>query len=155
MAYYSEKPNAWEVGGLMVQQIQREAGVGSTLARLVLGNVLTELDPLKSEERVLAYILAQNDKPRKLIESKLKFRHNKSITIPGTQLPGLLTGDDGNVHGDEFELAVPDSLEALVNWCENWSDKLRDGAPARITLPAGHTFSGWINDLKEMIVENV
>lgn len=154
MACHLEKPGAWEIGGLMVEHTQRGSGIGSALARILLCNLLTELDPLHSNERVYAYVLAQNDKPRKLIEATLKFRHIGSIALPGDQLPGLAVDDDGLVHGDEFELVVPDSVAALIDWLETWSQELADGTPVQITLQNDRTLSGWVDDLREMIAEN-
>ncbi len=151
MAYYAEDDDAWEVGGLMVSESERGRGVGSILMRLALGTVLTEQDPLNSGERVIAHVHAENDKPRGLIEHSLKFAYSKSVKIPGSQLPGLRTDDEGYVNGDEFELTVPGSLEALAEWCEGWSGELKDGTPASISLPRGQTLDGWASDLREMI----
>jgi len=151
MAYYAEDNDAWEVGGVMVAENQRGNSVASTLARLVLGTVLTEHDPLNSGERVIAHVHAENDSPRKLIKHCLKFVKSKSVRIHGSLLPGLRTDDDGYVIGDEFELSVPGSLEALAEWCDAWDDELKDGTPASINLPRGQTLDGWASDFREMI----
>lgn len=154
MAYYASDKDALELGGLMVDESQRGRSVGSTLMRLALGTVLTEHDPLHSGERVITHVHAENKDPRNLIEQILKFKYSKSINVPGSVLPGLKTDDDGNVNGDEFELTIPDSLEALVEWCERWSNELRDGTSARIVLPRGQTLDDWASDFREMIEEN-
>lgn len=154
MAYYAEDDDAWEVGGLMVSQSERGRGVGSILMRLALGTVLTEQDPLNSGERVIAHVHAANVKPRGLIEHRLKFAFSQPVKIHGSKLPGLKTDDEGYVNGDEFELTVPGSLEALAEWCEGWSGELNDGTPAVVILPNRQTLDGWASDFREMIEEN-
>ena len=154
MAYYAPDDDAWELGGLMVDESQRGRSVGSTLMRLALGTVLTELDPLKSGEKVITHVHAENDKPRNLIEHVLKFKYLKPIKIHGSKLPGLKTDDDGYVNGDVFELTFPDSIEVLAEWCEGWSNELGDGTPAVIKLPLGQTLDEWASDFREMIDEN-
>ena len=154
MATYAEDGNAWEIGGLMVSDSERMRGIGSIIMRLALGTVLTELDPLNSGERVITHVHAENDKPRTLIEHGLKFVHSAPVRIHGSKLPGLKVDAEGYVNGDEFELAVPESLEALADWCEGWVGKLKDGTQAVIALPNGQTLEGWASDFREMIAEN-
>lgn len=151
MAYYAPDGEDWEVGGLMIADEFRSKGIGSILMRLALGTVLTELDPLASNQRVVAHVHRDNPLPRSLIEKALKFGFSKSVKIPADALPGLKADDDGFIHGDEFLLTVPDSLIALAVWCEQWGGVLKDGDNATITLPRNQSLNEWATDLREMV----
>ena len=139
----------------MVPISERGRGLGSIVMRLALGHVLIIADPLASNERVIAHVHAQNDDPRYLIEKKLKFKKTKSVKFPSDQLPGLQTDKDGYVNGDEYEMTVPDTLNALAEWCENWRDQLKDETPARINLLEGTTLQDWASDFRDMAIRRL
>lgn len=151
MAYWAEDQDALEIGGVMVATSKLGTGIGSTVMRLVLGTVLTELNPLYSGQRVIAHVHAENDKPRPLIQQALCFAHVCKVSIPGYKLPGLKTDAKGFVNGDEFELSIPNTLQSLADWCDCWPGKLKDETPARIELPHGLSLSNWATDFREMI----
>ncbi len=155
LAYFAfdDETNEWEIGGLMVADGYQGAGIGSSLMRIALGRLLVEENPLSEGQNVIAHVHAENQAPRGVIEGLLKFRHTNTVTIPGHKLPGLKTDDEGNIHGDVFEITVPDSLLALAEWCEQWSNQLLDGRPARIELREFTTLSLWADVLRGMAEE--
>src|SRR5207248_2508729 len=107
LAYFCLDNHSWEIGGLMIANQERRKGVGSIIARLTLGHVLFEEDPLSLGQRVIAHVHAENQLPRPLIQNILKFQFSHQIKVPGTQLPGLKVNAQGEVEGDEFELSRP------------------------------------------------
>ena len=154
LAYFDQDDDTWEVGGLMVAPAHRGLRVGSTLMRLTLGHLLFEEDPLDRGESVVAHVHAENQAPRPTIEGALRFTHRRTVQIPGSELPGLKTDDAGIIHGDEYELAIPDSLLALAEWCEAWPDSLNDGRPARIELREYTTLEMWAAAFRKMAAEH-
>ncbi len=80
----------------------------------------------------------------------LKFRHRKKISVPGSKLPGLKTDHAGMVHGDEYELSVPQSLDALAAWCDAWRGELKDGTSAEVELRPGVTLNLWAKAFRGM-----
>jgi len=144
LTYYTLDAGKWEIGGLMVATPERKKGVGGTIARLTVGYVLLTEDPLPVGQSVIAHIHEANDMPRPLFELSLKFRKVRQVSYPGEQLAGLKTNADGMVVGDELEIVVPDTLEALAKWCDAWKGKLKDGSEAKIVLGPGPD-----TDLKE------
>jgi Acetyltransferase (GNAT) family len=150
LAYFCLENNEWEIGGLMVASAERNKGIASVLARATLGHLLFEEDPLSRRESVISHVHAENDDPRALIENVLGFRYRRSICVPGSALPGLKTNADGNVEGDEFEIAIGISLPALSNWCDVWIGALKDGRHAQITLRPGTSLSMWASAFRDM-----
>lgn len=150
MSYYALDGDNWEVGGLMVDDAFREKGIGSILMRLALGTVLTELDPLSYGQKVVAHVHRDNPLPRNLIEKALKFSFSTGVKIPADILPGLKADDDGFIYGDEFVLSIPESLNALADWCSGWREELKDGTKASINLPRDQELVDWATDLREM-----
>ena len=145
-----EKPEA-EVGGLMVIVRARGLGVGSTLMRLALAHIILAEKPLQIPGmRIVAHVLGSNQDPRPIIESCLKFRKARSVEIPGSEVPGLRTDPDGFVRGDEYEMVIPDTLEALAAWAEAWDDRLKGGVSARVELTGKMTIQSWAKPLREM-----
>ena len=134
----------------MVANQERRKGVGSIIARLTLGHVLFEEDPLDRGEPVIAHVHAENLEPRPIIENVLKFRLARKIKVPGERLPGLRTNAAGEVEGDEFELVRPDSLHALAEWCNTWNGKLSDGRKVKILLSPGTSLNKWARAFRDM-----
>jgi hypothetical protein len=140
----------WELGGVMVGARQRRKSLGLTLLNVCLGDLLIDSNPLDEGQWVISHVIAGNEKPRKLLTEGLKFKHRREVVIPGHLLPGLHTQNDGNVHGDEFEMTVPGTLHALANWCDNWTGTLLDGTPAEIELRENQTLALWAEGFREM-----
>lgn len=150
LAYFCFDDGKWEIGGLMVAVQERGKGVGSIITRLTLGHVLFEEDPLDRGESVIAHVHAENLEPRPIIENVLKFRLSRRIKVPGSALPGLRTNAAGEVEGDEFELVMPDTLNALAQWCDTWNGRLKDGREAQILLRPGTSLSMWASAFCDM-----
>jgi len=129
-----EETLEWELGGVMVGVQQRGKSLGLILLSVTLGDLLIDSSPLDEGQWVISHVVEGNPMPRGLLTTHLKFKHRKELVIPGHMLPGLHTQDDGNVHGDEFEMTVPETLCSLANWCDDWTGTLRDGTPAEIEL---------------------
>jgi hypothetical protein len=49
-------------------------------------------------------------------------------------------------------MVVPDTLNALAEWCENWNGELKDRTPAVVDLLEGTTLTDWASDLREMVL---
>lgn len=150
LAYFRFDGGKWEVGGLMVATQERGKGVGSIITRLTLGHVLFEEDPLDRGESIIAHVHAENLEPRRIIEDVLKFRLSRRIKVPGSALPGLRTNTAGEVEGDEFELVKPNTLDALAQWCDTWSGRLKDGRDAQVLLRPGTSLSMWARAFRDM-----
>lgn len=118
--------------------------------KLAVAHLLLSVDPLKRRQAVITHVLVGNDEPRQIIEKALKFRWAKRLRIPGDQLRGLRTDDEGFVNGDEYEIAVPETLSALADWCEGWSGALRGNTEARIEMLAHSSMQDWATDLREI-----
>lgn len=150
-ASYDEAKKECEIGGLMVATQARGKGLGAMMMFLALAHALLEEDLLADPAvRIVAHVLRSNDMPRGIIERKLMFRHARSVCIPGGVLPGLRTEDDGNVHGDEYELTRPESLVALAEWARSWTGQLPNDQIADIELRAGVSMEDWRDALDEM-----
>ncbi|KLO25280.1 hypothetical protein ABW17_30190 [Mycobacterium nebraskense] len=67
LCYYTLDGGTWEIGGLMVHRSQQGRGVGSTLMRITLGNLLFDLDPLSRGESIISHVHRDNNAPRKII----------------------------------------------------------------------------------------
>jgi hypothetical protein len=154
LAYASQEAVAWEIGGLAVTVEAREKGVGLLLAYLTLGHLLFEEDPLANDPprplRIIVHVLKTNPRPRAIIENILRFRIARSVRVPGHELPGLETDDEGFVCGDEFEISIPDTLHVLADWADRWDGKLRSGEPAHIELRDGVTLAIWAEAFRQM-----
>lgn len=152
LCYYAqdEETHEWEIGGLMVAPGQQGRRIGSTLMCVALGNLLIDIDPLAIGEGVISHVIKGNSAPRGIIVRLLKFDHRREVRIPGHVLPGLKTEDDGMVHGDEFELSIPESLIALALWSAGWIGQLPDGSDAHIDLREGLTLADWSDAFMEM-----
>jgi hypothetical protein len=145
---YNEHTRVCEIGGLMVAQQARSKGLGGTIMRLALAHVLVEENLLEAGARVVAHVLEGNDDPRRLITDGLKFRHATAVQIPETQLRGLRSRN-GFVHGDEFELSTPESIEALAKWARSWTGELQ-GDAAHIELRSGIQMHDWAEALEDL-----
>jgi len=150
LAYFSFDNGSWEVGGLMVAAQEKAKGVGSIIARLTLGHVLFEEDPLDRGESVIMHVHVENKTPRPIIEHVLKFRYSRPIKAPGSAFPGLRTNAAGDVEGDEFKLVKPDTLDALAQWCENWNGRLKDKREAKVLLSPGTSLPLWASAFRDM-----
>ena len=150
LAYSTLDGDAWEVGGLMVAVQEKGKGIGSIIARLTLGHLLFEEDPLGNGQRVIAHIHALNDEPRHLFEDVLKFSITNRVCIPVSELPGLKANADGYVEGDELGLVNPQTLTDLASWCRAWKDRLKDGRAAAIVLRDGISLEMWADAFDDM-----
>jgi hypothetical protein len=150
LAYSTIEDDAWEIGGLMVAVQEKEKGIGSIIARLTLGHLLFEEDPLGNGKRVIAHVHAQNNAPRKLLEGALKFKKTATVLIPGSELPGLMTNSNGDVEGDVLSLVSSDTLLDLADWCRNWKGKLKDNRKAQIDFRDGISLQIWANAFDDM-----
>lgn len=148
--YYMLENDVWEIGGLMVSEMARGCGVGSTLMMIALSNTLIYEDPLSCGKRVIAHVHAENDMPRKIIEKALRFKNIGQIEVDGKYLPGLKVDARGKVVGTEYELCLPDSLNALSDWCFRWKGSLKNNIPAKIELLEGVTLDDWAKDFRRM-----
>lgn len=153
LAYAAYTSNKWEIGGLAVEAEARDKGVGLLLAKLVLGHLLFEEDPLENDPprpaRIIAHVLESNKDPLKIME-RLRFREAGPISIHGSQLPGLPVDDQGYVHGTEYELTVPETLMMLSAWAGSWVGRLPSGEPALIVLRDGISLSMWLEAFNQM-----
>jgi hypothetical protein len=150
LSYFCFDNGTWEVGGLMAGAQERGKGVGSIIARLTLGHLLFEEDPLDRRESVIAHVHVENGAPLPIIKNVLKFRFSRSIKVAGSDLPGLRTNKEGYVEGHEYELVKPDTLNALAEWCENWKGKLKDGRGVNIVLPPYTSLALWADAFRDM-----
>lgn len=150
LAYFIFEDDKWEIGGLMVSERYRGVGLGSTLMRVTLGHLLFEEDPLDRGEAVIAHVHAENNDPRGIIEKALKFALQNSIMVEGAKLPGLKTDEHGIVHGDEFQLTIPNTLHALADWCTAWPGALKNGQTTYIELRLGITLELWAEAFRNM-----
>lgn len=155
LAYASIEKAAWEIGGLSVTIEARRNGVGLVLANLVLGHLLYEEDPLLPEPpgpfRVIVHVLTPNQDPRTIVQRILRFTCRGPVSFPADDLPGL-PSENGYVHGEEFEISVPDTLEVLAEWAENWTNTLRNGDRTRVELREGITLSHWAMAFRDIAV---
>ena len=138
MAYssYDEAKKVCEIGGLMVVTAERGKGLGATIMRLTLAHALLEENLLSVPGvRIITHALEGNSEPLPIIEKALKFHRVGPVRYPATQLPGLRS-KDGYVHGDEFEISLPETLSSLADWAEQWKGELK-GATAHIELRQG------------------
>lgn len=134
----------------MVAAAERGRGLGSTIMRLALGHSLLEENLLDiTGARIVAHVLKGNDEPRKLITGGLRFHYAKSVKIPAVNLPGLRAQNDGFVHGDEFELSKPDSIEALATWARSWTGH-SNGHTSHVELRDGVHLQDWAYALDEL-----
>jgi hypothetical protein len=150
MAYCAEDGEDWEIGGVMVSSSHQGKALGSTIMKLALCTNLVELDPLSREQRIITHVHAENNAPRNLIEQSLAFKHVKSLKMPASYLPGLKADDSGFIHGDEYEISTPETLDKMATWCVNWNNQLADGTPATIELPLGLSLQEWGKEIEEM-----
>ncbi len=150
-AKVSDDETEVEVGGLMVSAKTRGRGIGDLMMRLPLIHFLVTERPLRWERppAIVAHALAGNEMPRRII-TRAGFEFHEEVCIPPGVLPGLRTGPDGMVHGDEYHLKIPDALLDLAQWLDEWSDVLRDGSPARITMLEGESIADWATVLRSM-----
>ncbi len=65
-------------------------------------------------------------------------------------MPGLRTNEDGEVVGDELEMVVPETLNALATWCDSWNGKLKDGTDADIVLGPEPDLKVWASAFRDM-----
>jgi hypothetical protein len=151
LAYFClDEEGKWEVGGLMVAVQERGKGLGSIIMRLTLGHLLFVEDPLDRQEAIIAHVHVDNLEPRPIIEKVLKFRWSRKIKKLGSELPGLRTNAAGEVEGDEFEFVKQDTLDALIQWCDRWDGKLKDGQDVRILLSPDTSLGMWADAFRDM-----
>jgi GNAT superfamily N-acetyltransferase len=152
LVYYSfdEHDQVWELGGLMVADGQKGRGVGATLMRVALANLLVDLDPLQDQQSVISHVHRDNVAPRNVIEKQLAFAHKGPIQVPSEAVPGLAADADGYVYGELYELKDPETLQALAAWCDAWEGKLLDGTPAHIELRDSMTLDLWARAIRQM-----
>lgn len=153
IAYFNYQGGCWVIGGLATAFDHRDRGVGSVIAHITLGHILFEESPLSRNERIVSYVANANKKPRGIIK-QLAFRYVKDVC--GRYLPvDLDDNDQNNIKYvdifNEFELTVPDTLNVLINWCDNWDGKLKDGSLATIELQTEDMFSLWRQEFTKMV----
>jgi hypothetical protein len=149
MAYasYDEAKKVCELGGLMVVMAERGKGLGGTIMRLALAHMLAEENLLSIPgARIVSHVVEGNTDPLPVIEQALRFRRVGPVSYPAEELPGL-RARDGYVHGDEFELTVPDTIEALADWAGGWNGEL-NGGTAHIELRSGVAMRDWAETLR-------
>ncbi|MEA3040055.1 MAG: hypothetical protein QOE79_2568 [Sphingomonadales bacterium] len=148
-ASYDEFQKVCEIGGLMVDPDVRKMGLGSTIMRLTLIHALLEENLLSVPGvRIVAHVVEGNTTPLGIITNTLRFHHVGAVQIPADELPGLRSRD-GFVHGDEFELTIPDSIVALAEWADGWNGHLNDGT-AHIELRNGVSMKDWASALRSL-----
>lgn len=152
LVYFNFEDNVWEIGGLMVSSLHQNLGIGSILMRLALGHLLFEEDPLNRNENIITHAHADNQDPRNIIKHSIVFKHRRRIEVDGVKFPGLKVDGKGKVHGDEFELTIPDSLIKLADWCEKWNGKMKEGQQAEIILRPEVTLKMWGEAFREMAI---
>jgi GNAT superfamily N-acetyltransferase len=150
-ANVDEDKNEVEIGGLMVHEAARGRGLGDFMMRVPLIHFLAMERPLHwdSPPTIVAHVLAGNPMPRNIIQ-RTGFAHHEEVCIPGHQLPGLRTDADGNVHGDEYHLKIPDAVMELADWIEGWDECMRDGSKAVIKMLEGDTRANWAAALRDL-----
>jgi GNAT superfamily N-acetyltransferase len=150
-ASFDEPKNQWEIGGLMVSPEARGKGLGTLMMKLPLAHVLFTEDPLASTPpaSVVTHVLKGNEAPRSIVPA-VGFTFHEPVFIPSDAMPGLRAEPDGMVHGDEFQLVVPEALISLAKWAEEWPGELRDGTPARIDLLPGYSLTLWAQAFRDM-----
>lgn len=149
IAYFDYRGDCWVMGGLATACDHRYRGVGSVIAHIALGHMLFAEDPLSRNERIILHIANVNKKPMGVIE-QLGFRYVKSVC--GGNLPVINgSNNDKNNIKHEFELTVPDTLNVLINWCDNWNGKLKDGSLATIELQTEDMLRSWRKAFADMI----
>lgn len=150
-ASYSESNNECEIGGLMVAKAARGQGLGANIMRLVLSHALVEENLLAIPDvKIVAHVLKSNDEPRKIIEDILKFRYMRTLKIPASQLKGLRVEEDGFIHGDEYEIMLPDTLIELAEWAKSWPSGSASSNLGYVELRTGVELNDWADALKQM-----
>jgi GNAT superfamily N-acetyltransferase len=149
-ASYDEQAKICEVGVLMVAAQARKKGLGSTIMRLTLAHMLLEEHLLEIPgAKIIAHVLRSNEEPRAIIEGALRFHMRKAVSYDASDLPGLRVEEDGRVHGDEFEITIPDTLQALAEWASNWTATLDEGT-VDVELRTGIHMSDWAAALTQL-----
>ncbi len=153
-ASFDEDKNEWEIGGLMVAPEARGKNLGSIMMRLPLAHMLFTENPLalSPAPAIVTHVMRGNEHPRRIIPS-VGFEFSQSVVIPSSAMPGMKTFEDGNVHGDEFYLKVPDALIQLAEWAEGWEGRLRDGTGAEIDLFHGYSLGIWAEAFRGMAAD--
>jgi hypothetical protein len=148
MAYasFDEAKRVCELGGLMVVMAERGKGLGATIMRLALAHVLVEENLLSIPGvRIVSHVIEGNTDPLTVIEHALRFRKAGPVKYPAKDLPGL-RARDGYVHGEEFEITVPESVQGLAEWARAWNGEV-NGGTAHIELRAGVAMRDWAETL--------
>lgn len=154
-ASYDEVAKVCEIGGLMVAKQAEGKGLGSLMMRLAMAHAILEENLLSIPGvRIIAHVLRTNNDPRAIIERKLRFRLVNEVAIPSTDLPGLRAEEDGMVHGLEYELVTPDSIDALADWATAWTGRLSGDEVADIELRPGVTMTDWAKALHALAAES-
>jgi len=150
-ASMSDDETEVEIGGLMVSAKTRGRGIGDVMMRLPLVHFLVMERPFRSERppTIVAHALRGNEMPGRII-TRAGFEFHDEVCIPPEVLPGLRTGADGMVHGDEYRLKLPDALHHLADWLDGWNDVLRDGSSAAISTLPDETLADWATVLRSM-----
>lgn len=141
-----DESQAWELGGVTVDQTVRKLGIAAVLIRFALAHTIASSDPWRNNQRIIAHVHESNDKPRRVLE-QVGFRFTSRIEVPGEVVPvGMKLDDRGNLVGDEYDFHL-DGLVDLASWIRTAdSVPLRDGSRALF-----HTSPFALADLREAL----
>lgn len=141
-----------EIGGLMVDPKMRGKGLGEILMRLPLAHFLMNEQPFSwpVTPKIITHTLRDNLMPRGIID-RVGFAIARNVIIPGSELPGLRTEADGNVHGIEFHLVIPDGIHSVADWLCAWSGTLSDGTSGKIQTLEGESLTDWAAAIRGMV----
>ncbi len=150
---FDEEHRSWEIGGIMVVKAERKTGMAGILGRLVVGHVLIAESPLKNKDRVIAHVHAENQSPLGLLTGALKFTKPSGDPqeFDGSKLPGLKQNEKGKVPGFELSITIPDTINAIADWCDGFEGKLKDNRPVELLLPTDLDLKAWARALRSMV----
>lgn len=109
--------NQWEVGGVTVANKVQKFHLGSVLVRFALAHTIAYQRPWHYEQKIIAHVHEDNQKPRHLL-ARIGFEFTKKVEVPGNVAPASMKRNaEGKVCGDEFEFP-PEAVVGLQEWFE-------------------------------------